>query len=148
MNSPRWEERRRAIAGIRLERESVPLLPFPCRGESLKNSKWAKRMVSLDAASETSGQTLGDTLPAGMATPHEATESAERAKAVCAAVQALPDDLREAIVLCEWGDLSMALLPSSRPRPRSSSPDSTGPGNPRFCRRADTAFDSGASHSV
>lgn len=65
-------------------------------------------MVSLDAASETPGQTLGDTLPAGTATPHEATESAERAKAVCAVVQAQPDDLREAIVLCEWGDLSMA----------------------------------------
>ena len=43
MNSPRWEERRRAVAGIRQERETVPLLPFPCRGESLKNSTWAKR---------------------------------------------------------------------------------------------------------
>jgi RNA polymerase sigma-70 factor (ECF subfamily) len=34
--------------------------------------------------------------------------AAERAIAVRAAVQKLPDDLREAIVLCEWEDRSVA----------------------------------------
>ena len=35
------------------------------------------------------------------------TLAAERAAAVRAAVHALPEDLREAIVLCEWNDHSM-----------------------------------------
>jgi RNA polymerase sigma factor (sigma-70 family) len=32
----------------------------------------------------------------------------ERSTAVRAAVQALPDDLREAVILCEWQDLAVA----------------------------------------
>jgi len=72
--------------------------------------RWRSRhpSVSLDAASETTGQTLADTLPDASATPRQATEAAERAEAVRAAVQALPDEMREAIVLCEWDDLTVA----------------------------------------
>jgi RNA polymerase sigma-70 factor (ECF subfamily) len=72
--------------------------------------RWRSRHpnVSLDAESETTEQTLGDTLPANGSSPHEAAEAAERAEAVRSAVQRLPDDLREAIVLCEWEDLSVA----------------------------------------
>lgn len=72
--------------------------------------RWRARHpnVSLDAESETSGQTLGNTLHAGTATPHQAAVTAERALAVRAAVQSLPDDMRAAIVLCEWEDLPVA----------------------------------------
>ena len=72
--------------------------------------RWRSRHpnVSLDAESEASEQRLGDTLPAGTASPHQATDAAERAEAVRAAVRALPGDMREAIVLCEWEDMTMA----------------------------------------
>ena len=64
--------------------------------------------VSLDAESETTGQTLGDALPSSTATPHQATVAIERVEAVRAAVQDLPDDMREAIVLCEWEGMGVA----------------------------------------
>lgn len=72
--------------------------------------RWRSRHpnVSLEAESETTGQTLGDTLPAASATPHQSTDAAERAEAVRAAVQTLPDDMREAIILCEWEDMAVA----------------------------------------
>lgn len=72
--------------------------------------RWRSRHpnVSLDAESETTEQTLKDTLPANTASPHQAAETAERAEAVRAAVQALPEDMREAVVLCEWEDLAVA----------------------------------------
>ena len=72
--------------------------------------RWRARhpSISLDAESETTEQTLGDTLPAATTDPNQAAEAAERAKAVRAAVQALPDDMREAIILCEWEALPVA----------------------------------------
>jgi RNA polymerase sigma-70 factor, ECF subfamily len=72
--------------------------------------RWRSRhpTVSLNAESEATDQTLGDSLPGPAATPHQAAESSERVAAVRAAVQRLPDDLREAIVLCEWEDLPVA----------------------------------------
>jgi RNA polymerase sigma-70 factor (ECF subfamily) len=72
--------------------------------------RWRSRHpgVSLDAPSATSGQTLGDTLPAATKIPDEAAQAAERSDAVREAVQALPEDQREAIVMCEWQDLSVA----------------------------------------
>lgn len=72
--------------------------------------RWRTRHpnVSLDAESDTTEQPLSSTLPATDASPTEAALVAERAAAVRAAVIALPDDLREAIVLCEWEEKSMA----------------------------------------
>jgi RNA polymerase sigma-70 factor (ECF subfamily) len=72
--------------------------------------RWRSRHpnVSLEAESESTEQTLGDTLPAATSTPHQAADEAERVQRVRAAVQALPGDLREAIVLCEWEDLPVA----------------------------------------
>ena len=72
--------------------------------------RWRSRHpnVSLDAESESTEQTLGDTLPAATSTPHQSADEAERAQSVRAAVQALPHDLREAIVLCEWEDVPVA----------------------------------------
>jgi len=66
------------------------------------------RNVSLDAESEATEQTLGDTLPAAVPTPHQATDAAERSRAVRAAVQDLPEEMREAVVLCEWEEMPVA----------------------------------------
>lgn len=84
---------------------------FTIAGNLARNQfRWRSRHpnVSLDAESETTEQTLGDTLPSGIATPHQATVATERAEAVRAAVQNLPDDMREAIVLCEWEEMAVA----------------------------------------
>jgi RNA polymerase sigma-70 factor (ECF subfamily) len=72
--------------------------------------RWRARHpnVSLEAASEETGQTVGSVLPANSSAPNEQALAAERAAAVRAAVGRLPEDLREAIVLCEWEELSVA----------------------------------------
>lgn len=72
--------------------------------------RWRTRHpnVSLDATSEATDQPLSSTLPATGASPTEAALAAERAAAVRAAVLQLPADLREAIVLCEWEEYSVA----------------------------------------
>ena len=64
--------------------------------------------VSLEAESAGSPGTIGDALPSGVATPNEAADATERQAAVRAAVQELPAELREAVVLCEWEELSAA----------------------------------------
>jgi len=72
--------------------------------------RWRSRHpnVSLDAENSETEQTLGSTLPANTPTPKEAALTSERAAAVRAAVKNLPEDLREAIVLCEWEERSIA----------------------------------------
>jgi RNA polymerase sigma-70 factor (ECF subfamily) len=72
--------------------------------------RWRSRHpnVSLEAETGEAEQTLGSTLPANDPAPDEQALAAERAEAVRAAVGKLPDDLREAIVLCEWEELSIA----------------------------------------
>ena len=72
--------------------------------------RWRARHpnVSLEAETGDSEQTLGSTLPANAPAPNEQALAAERAAAVRAAVGKLPEDLREAIVLCEWEERSMA----------------------------------------
>jgi RNA polymerase sigma-70 factor, ECF subfamily len=72
--------------------------------------RWRSRHpnVSLEAEGDETGQPLGGTLPANLPAPNEAAMAAERAAAVRAAVGKLPGDLREAIVLCEWEELSVA----------------------------------------
>ena len=64
--------------------------------------------MSLEAESGEEGKTLGDTLKARGAEPGEEADSAERQRAVRAAVEGLPPELREAIVLCEWEEMSVA----------------------------------------
>jgi len=64
--------------------------------------------VSLEAETGDSEQTLGSTLPAPAPVPSDQALAAERAVAVRVAVGKLPEDLREAIVLCEWEERSMA----------------------------------------
>jgi len=72
--------------------------------------RWRSRHpnVSLDAGAETDGQTLADVLPSPLPTPGQSAAAAERAEAVRRAVQSLPHDLREAVVLCEWEDMTLA----------------------------------------
>ena len=72
--------------------------------------RWRTRHpnVSLDAETITGTPSLASTLPATGATPGEHALTTERAAAIRAAVQALPPDMREALVLCEWEECSMA----------------------------------------
>ena len=72
--------------------------------------RWRARHpnVSLEAESGEAEQTLGSTLPSDDPAPNEQALTAERAQAVRSAVGKLPEDLREAIVLCEWQELSVA----------------------------------------
>ena len=72
--------------------------------------RWRARHpnVSLEAETGEAEQTLGSTLPANEQAPNEQALTAERAAAVRTAVGKLPEDLREAIVLCEWEEYSVA----------------------------------------
>jgi RNA polymerase sigma-70 factor (ECF subfamily) len=72
--------------------------------------RWRARHpnVSLDAENAETEQSLGGSLPANTPTPKEAALAGERAAAVRAAVGKLPEDLRAALVLCEWEDRSVA----------------------------------------
>jgi RNA polymerase sigma-70 factor (ECF subfamily) len=72
--------------------------------------RWRSRHpnVSLEAETGETEQTLGGTLPANDPAPNEQALATERAAAVRAAVGKLPEELREAVVLCEWEELSMA----------------------------------------
>ena len=72
--------------------------------------RWRSRHpnVSLEAETGETEQTLGGTLPANDPAPNEQALATERAAAVRAAVGKLPEDLREAVVLCEWEELGVA----------------------------------------
>lgn len=72
--------------------------------------RWRSRHpnISLDAETDATDPPLRNTLPATGVSPTEAVLAAERAAAVRTAVRQLPDDLREAIVLCEWEEQSIA----------------------------------------
>ena len=72
--------------------------------------RWRSRHpdLSLDAEDAGTDQTLGSTLPANSPTPKEAALAGERAAAVRVAVKNLPEELRAAIVLCEWEERSVA----------------------------------------
>ncbi len=72
--------------------------------------RWRTRHpnLSLDAENETTGEPLGQSLPAPGSSPTDAALATERAAAVRAVVQQLPEDMRAAIVLCEWEELSVA----------------------------------------
>jgi RNA polymerase sigma-70 factor (ECF subfamily) len=72
--------------------------------------RWQSRHPahSIDAESTPGGQTLAEVLPSPHATPEEAVLANERSRAVHAALLQLPGDMREALVLCEWEELSVA----------------------------------------
>ena len=72
--------------------------------------RWRSRHpnISLDAENSETEQSLDDTLPTNSPTPNEVALTGERAAAVRLAVQSLPEDLRAALVLCEWEECSVA----------------------------------------
>lgn len=72
--------------------------------------RWRSRhpAVSLETEAGDGPQTLGDMLVSSQAGPDEATAAGERAAVVRAAVDALPEEMREAIILCEWEELPVA----------------------------------------
>ena len=72
--------------------------------------RWRSRHpnVSLETEDAETEQSLGSTLAANSPAPNEAALASERAEAVRVAVNNLPADLREAIVLCEWEEHSVA----------------------------------------
>jgi RNA polymerase sigma-70 factor (ECF subfamily) len=72
--------------------------------------RWRSRhpAISLEAENPETEQSLGGTLPANAPSPNEFAVAEERAAAVRGAVQKLPEDMREAIVLCEWEERSVA----------------------------------------
>ena len=72
--------------------------------------RWRTRHpnVSLDAETSAAEEPLANVLPAAGAAPNEQALARERAVAVRKAVNELPEDLREAIVLCEWEEKSVA----------------------------------------
>lgn len=64
--------------------------------------------VSLDAETGAADEPLVNVLPAAGVAPNEEALAVERGVAVRKAVAGLPEDLREAIVLCEWEEKSVA----------------------------------------
>ncbi|MSU57658.1 MAG: sigma-70 family RNA polymerase sigma factor [Pedosphaera sp.] len=72
--------------------------------------RWRARhaTVSLDAATDAEPENLAAVIPSGALSPDAEALAAERNEAVRGAVERLPEDLREAIVLCEWEEKSVA----------------------------------------
>lgn len=64
--------------------------------------------VSLDAEFGSDGLTFGETLKSTALAPSDEAESAERRLAVQRSVDELPIELKEAVVLCEWEEMSVA----------------------------------------
>ena len=72
--------------------------------------RWRSRhpQVSIDAENEMTGHSLRDSLPGGGPAPNESMQAGERSEAVRQAVAALPEDLREPLILSEYEELSHA----------------------------------------
>jgi RNA polymerase sigma-70 factor (ECF subfamily) len=72
--------------------------------------RWRSRHpnISLESENAETEQSLGSTLSPDNPAPNEQALAGERAEAVRVAVKNLPEDLREAIVLCEWEERSVA----------------------------------------
>jgi RNA polymerase sigma-70 factor (ECF subfamily) len=72
--------------------------------------RWRKRhpQVSLNAPNESTGDEMGDYIPATTAQPNETALAGERAEAVRRAVAALPEELRLPLILAEYEEKSYA----------------------------------------
>jgi len=72
--------------------------------------RWRNRhqQVSLDAENSQTGASLRDNLGALEATPDEALQTEERSTAVRQAVAALPEELRQPLILSVYQELSQA----------------------------------------
>ena len=84
---------------------------FTIAGNLARNRiRWRTRhpTVPLDPGEDAGVPSSQATLPSEAPSPDREMEAAERNEAVRQAVLQLPEDLREAIVLCEWQDLAVA----------------------------------------
>ena len=72
--------------------------------------RWRSRhpQVSLDAESDATGDSFRDSLPGSGPSPNESVQVEERAKAVRVAVAALPEELRQPLILAEYEERSHA----------------------------------------
>jgi RNA polymerase sigma-70 factor (ECF subfamily) len=100
----------KSAGSFRLEQRFSPWLFTIAANLARNHFRWRARHpnVSLETENPETEQSLGDTLPADGRAPNEEALAVERARAVRVAVGKLPEDLREAIVLCEWEDRSTA----------------------------------------
>jgi RNA polymerase sigma-70 factor, ECF subfamily len=100
----------RARASFRLNEKFSTWLYTIAANLARNHFRWRARHpnVSLTTGAEDPEQSLENILPAKDAAPSEQTLTAERAAAVRQEVSRLAEDLREAIVLCEWEELSVA----------------------------------------
>jgi len=100
----------RARAQFRLNEKFSTWLYTIAANLARNHFRWRVRHpnVSLDAPSANPEQTLENILPAQGPSPREQIVIAERVAIVRAEVARLPEDLREAIVLCEWEDRTLA----------------------------------------
>lgn len=100
----------RSRAGFRTSEKFSAWLYTIAANLARNHFRWRARHpnISLEAETGDSNQTLGSTLPATEPGPNEQALAAERAAAVRVAVGKLPEELREAIVLCEWEELRVA----------------------------------------
>lgn len=74
--------------------------------------RWRSRhpQVSLDAENDTTGQSYREALPQAGPSPADDVQKQERAEAVRRAVAALPDELRQPLILAEYEERSHAQI--------------------------------------
>jgi RNA polymerase sigma factor (sigma-70 family) len=100
----------RARASFRLNEKFSTWLYTIAANLARNHFRWRERHpnVSLESAADEPEQSLGNILPAHDLSPVEQAVVTERATMVRAEIARLPDELREAIVLCEWEERSVA----------------------------------------
>lgn len=100
----------RARASFQIDQKFSTWLYTIAANLARNHFRWRARHpdIPLEAEADEPDQALEKTLPAVDAPPSEQALALERACMVRAEVARLPEDLREAIVLCEWEDRSMA----------------------------------------
>jgi len=100
----------RARASFRLNEKFSTWLYTIAANLARNHFRWRARHpnVSLTTGTEDPEQSLENILPAKEAVPSEQALAAERAAVVRQEVSRLAEDLREAVVLCEWEERSVA----------------------------------------
>ena len=74
--------------------------------------RWRSRhpQISLDAQSDATGKSFRDSLAGNDPSPNESVQVEERAEAVRRAVAALPEELRQSLILAEYEERSHAAI--------------------------------------
>lgn len=100
----------RARASFRLNEKFSTWLYTIAANLARNHFRWRARHpnISLSTGAEDPEQSLENILPARDPAPSDQTLATERAAAVRGEVSRLAEDLREAIVLCEWEERSVA----------------------------------------